>query len=383
MPKSAEKKKFIVETQFHTFCEPPNELILKSGEKLGPITLAYESYGTLNADKSNAILICHALSGDAHAAGYHEGDKKPGWWDKMIGPGKAFDTDKYFIVCSNVIGGCKGSTGPASINPNTDKPFGLSFPVITVKDMVAAQKLLIDYLGIKKLLAVTGGSMGGQQVLKWSVAYPEMLHSAIVIATNAKHTAQQIAFNEVARQAIMADPDWLNGNYYGKSVPARGLAVARMIGHITYMSDQSMQEKFGRKLIDKERLGYDFSTDFQVESYLKYRGDSFVHRFDANSWLYISKALDYFDLANGKNLTDVLSQTRAKFLVISFTSDWLYPSYQTKEIVRALKTCGRDVSDIEINTPDGHDAFLVENKGQSTIISHFLENRAKEVAHNE
>ncbi len=362
----------IVETEYVTFCEPPNELELKSGEKLGPITLAYETYGSLNKDRSNAILILHPLTGDAHAAGFHKGDKKPGWWDMMIGPGKAFDTDRYFVICSNVLGGCKGSTGPSSINPKTGRPYGLSFPVITIRDMVNAQKKLIDFLGIEKLLSVAGGSMGGFQALKWSILYPDNLLSAIVISASSRHTAQQIAFNEVARQAIMADPDWMDGDYYGKAIPARGLAVARMVGHITYMSEKSMEEKFGRKLISKERLGYDFSTEFEVEGYLRYRGDSFVQRFDANSWLYLSKALDYFNLAEDGKLKDVFSSAKAKFLIISFTSDWLYPTYQSKEIVRALKANDLDVSDIEINSTYGHDAFLIEAEDQTNIISHFL-----------
>lgn len=362
----------IVETQYHTFYEPPNELKLKSGVKLGPITLAYETYGTLNKDQSNAILVFHALTGDAHAAFYSKGDKNPGWWDPMIGPGKAFDTDKYFVVCANVLGSCKGTTGPSSINPKTGKPYGLSFPVVTIEDMVVTQKALIDHLEIRKLLCAAGGSMGGLQALKWAVMYPERVHSVVAVACNTRHTAQQIALHEVARQAIMADPDWQNGDYYGRSVPARGLAVSRMIGHITYMSDKSMDEKFGRKLIAKERLGYDFTHDFEVESYLKYRGDSFVQRFDANSYLYISKALDYFDLAEDGKLTDAFAPAKAHFLIISFTSDWLYPSYQSKEMVRALKANDIDVSDIEINSSYGHDAFLVEVEGQSKLISHFL-----------
>lgn len=371
----------IVETQFHTFCEPPNELKLKSGVRLGPITLAYETYGELNGDKSNAILVFHSLTGDAHAAFYHKGEDKPGWWDPMIGSGKGFDTDKYFVICSNVIGGCKGSTGPASINPQTGKPFGLSFPFVTIDDMVAAQKYLIDHLGIKKLLCVAGGSMGGLQALIWATQYPDYVQSVVAIATNTRHTAQQIALHEVARQAIMGDPDWQGGDYYGKSIPARGLALARMIGHITYMSDKSMDEKFGRKLIAKERLGYDFSHDFEVENYLKYRSGNFVQRFDANSYLYISKTLDYFDLsANGK-LTDVFAKTKAHFLVISFTSDWLYPSYQSKEMVRALKANDLDVSDIEINSSYGHDAFLVEVAGQTKLISHFLARMQKGASH--
>lgn len=368
-----------VETKYFTFANAPDEQVLKSKMRLGPITLAYETYGELNNDKSNAILVFHALTGDAHAAGFHQGDKKPGWWDDMIGPGKAFDTNKYFVICSNVIGGCKGSTGPASVNPATGKPYGLSFPFVTIDDMVIVQKKLIDHLGIKRLLCAAGGSMGGLQALKWAVMYPDAVVSTIAIATNTRHTAQQIALHEVARQAIMSDPDWQNGDYYGKSIPARGLAVSRMIGHITYMSEKSMEEKFGRKLIGKERLGYDFSHDFEVESYLKYRGDSFVNRFDANSYLYLSKALDYFDLAQDSgNLMSAFAPAKCKFLVISFTSDWLYPAYQSREMVRALKANDLDVSYIEINSSYGHDAFLVEVEGQSHLISHFLARMQKE-----
>lgn len=378
MRKINENSVGFVETQFYSCCGSPNELVLSSGEKLGPITIAYETYGTLNSDKSNAVLIFHALTGDAHAAGFHKGDKKPGWWDNMIGPNKAFDTEKYFVICSNVIGSCRGSTGPSSINPKTQKPFGLSFPIVTINDMVAAQKKLIDHLGIKKLLSIAGGSMGGMQALSWSVLFPESISSAVIIATNTIHTPQQIAFHEVARQAIKADPDWQNGDYYGRSIPARGLAVARMMGHITYMSDKSMQEKFGRKLQNKEKLGYDFSSDFEIENYLKYRGDSFVQRFDANSWLYLSKALDYFDLSEGEKLSDVFSGSLLKFLVISFTSDWLYPSYQTKKIVKALKVNEIDVSNIEIDASYGHDSFLVETEDQSRLIEHFLKRVTKE-----
>jgi len=369
----------IVATQSQTFCNPPDLLVLKSGEKLGPITIAYETYGELNKDRSNAILILHALTGDAHAAGYHEGDEKPGWWEPMIGPGRAFDTDKYFVICSNVLGSCRGSTGPASIDPQTQKPFGLSFPVITIKDMVNAQRLLIDHLGIDQLLCVAGGSMGGCQALKWSVLFPERVRSVISIATNYRHNAQQIALHEVGRQAILSDPDWQEGDYYGKSVPAKGLAIARMLGHITYMSDKSMDEKFGRRLKGKERLGYDFSSDFEVQNYLKYRGDSFVQRFDANSYLYLTKALDYFDLSAERDLAEILSDIKASFLVISFTSDWLYPTYQSKELVRALKVNDVDVSDIEIQSSYGHDAFLIERelKGQTHVISHYLSRIAR------
>ncbi len=373
----------IVETEFYTFAESPNELILESGVKFGPITLAYETYGTLNAEKSNAILICHTLTSDANAAGFYKGSTKPGWWDGMIGPGKAFDTNKYFVISSNVFGSCKGSTGPASINSKTSKPYGLSFPVVTIKDMVVAQKKLIEHLGIKKLFSVAGGSMGGLQALKWSILYPDCVNSVVVVATNYRHTAQQIALHEVCRQAIMSDPDWKDGDYYGKSIPARGLALSRMIGHITYMSEKSMDEKFGRKLIGKERVGFDFSHDFEVESYLKYRGDSFVQRFDANTYLYLTKSLDYFDLSEGKDLISTFKNAQASFLVISFTSDWLYPSYQSQEMVRALKANDLDVSDCEIDCSYGHDAFLVEIDAQSRLISDFLSRLNKEKINGE
>ncbi len=359
-----------IETQYFTF----NELVLKSGVKLGPITLAYETYGKLNADKSNAILIFHALTGDANAAGQHKDTKTPGWWDPMIGPARAFDTDKYFIICANVIGGCKGSTGPSSPNPATGKPYGMSFPVITIQDMVESQKKLIDHLGIKKLLSVAGGSMGGLMALDWSVRFPDTVESAILIAANYKHTAQQIALHEVARQAIMSDPNWNKGDYYGKELPAQGMAVSRMIGHITYMSEKSMEEKFGRKLQGKEKVGYDFSHDFEVESYLRYRGASFVQRFDANSYLYLSKALDYFDLSEDQELSKVFKAIKSKILIITFTSDWLYPSYQSKDMVKAMKGNDVDVSFVEITTNYGHDSFLVEIEGQSKLVSHFLNN---------
>lgn len=371
----------IVEPQYFTFANPPHEMVLESGLQFGPITLAYEIYGTLNADKSNAIMIFHTLTSDAHAAGFHQGDAKPGWWDGMIGPGKAFDTNKYFVISPNVIGSCKGSTGPASINPKTGEPYGLGFPVVTIGDMVQTQRKLLEHLGIAHLFCAAGGSMGGLQALKWAVLFPEDVRSVITIAANPRHTAQQIALHEVGRQAIMADPDWQNGNYYGKSIPARGLALSRMIGHITYMSDQSMDEKFGRKLIGKERLGYDFSHDFEVENYLKYRSDSFVKRFDANSYLYLTKALDYFDLAEDGSLMATFKTVKASFLVISFTSDWLYPSYQSKEMIRALKANDLDVSDCEINCSYGHDAFLIEIDSQSRLITHFLNRLEKEKIH--
>ncbi|MDD5238525.1 MAG: homoserine O-acetyltransferase [Candidatus Omnitrophica bacterium] len=357
----------IIETKFFTF----DELPLESGEKFGPVSLAYETYGELNQEKSNAILILHALSGDAHAAGFHKGEKNAGWWDDMIGPGKAFDTDKYFIICSNVLGGCKGSSGPSSINPKTAKPYALDFPIISIGDMVNCQKRLIDYLGIEKLLAVVGGSMGGMQVLAWLVTYPDRIRSAIPIATTARHSPQQIAFNEVGRQAIMADPHWKSGNYYPGPVPAKGLAVARMIGHITYMSDASMAEKFGRQ--KKGVVGaVKFSADFEVEGYLHYRGDNFVKRFDANSYLYITEAIDNFDAAKGSSLQEVLQGTKVKVLVIAFKSDWLYPAYQSKEIVRACKLAGVETTYCEVNSTYGHDAFLLEVKEETHLIKHFL-----------
>jgi homoserine O-acetyltransferase len=362
----------LVETKYFTFANPPDEFILESGEKLSPVTLAYETYGTLNSDKSNAILILHALSGNAHVAGFHEGDQDPGWWDNMIGSGKAFDTDKYFVICSNVIGGCQGSTGPSSNNPKTNNPYGLDFPLITIKDMVEAQSRLVSSLGISKLLCVAGGSMGGMQVLQWTVSFPEMVQTAIPIATSARHSPQQIAFNEVGRQAIMADHAWKEGQYYGHAAPSRGLAVARMIGHITYMSDVSMAEKFGRR-VKEERPEKKFSPDFEVEGYLQYRGDNFVKRFDANSYLYITKAIDRFDLTNGAGLEKVFkSASGIKFLVIAFKSDWLYPAYQSKEIVRACKQAQIDVSFCELNSTYGHDAFLIEVEEQEHFIKNFL-----------
>jgi homoserine O-acetyltransferase len=359
----------IVETRYVQF----DSLSLDSGATLAPVDVAYETYGTLNESKTNAILILHAFSGDAHAAGISRETGKPGWWDSMIGPGKAFDTDKYFVICTNVLGGCRGTTGPSSINPATGKPYALDFPVITQADMVRLQKKFIDYLGIRRLLAVSGGSMGAMQALQWAVDYPDAIAAAIPIAGTWRHSAQQIAFNEVGRQAIMADPDWNGGNYYGGRPPARGLAVARMIGHITYMSDESMREKFGRRLRGKQSFGFDFDVDFEVESYLRYRGSQFVDRFDANSYLYITKAMDYFDITNGSgSLVAALEKVTARFLVISFTSDWLYPSYQSQEIVNALRSLNRDVAYCELTSNYGHDAFLVDVGEQTEVIRGFL-----------
>ncbi|HUB33563.1 MAG TPA: homoserine O-acetyltransferase [Bryobacteraceae bacterium] len=363
------QSRMIIESNIVRF----DSLSLDCGVTLAPVDVAYETYGRLNAARSNAILVLHAFSGDAHAAGIsHEGGK-PGWWDNMIGPGKGFDTNKYFVICSNVLGGCRGTTGPSSINPATGCPYAMSFPVITVADMVRLQKMLIDSMGIPRLLAVSGGSMGGMQALEWAVSYPEQVLAAIPIAATVRHSAQQIAFNEVGRQAIMADPDWNGGNYYGKRPPARGLAVARMVGHITYMSDDSMREKFGRRLRDKDTVGFGFDVDFEVESYLRYRGSQFVNRFDANSYLYITKAMDYFDLTSGHgSIAAALEPAEARFLVISFSSDWLYPSYQSQEVVRALRSRNRDVAYVELEANYGHDSFLVDVAEQSTMVSGFL-----------
>jgi homoserine O-acetyltransferase len=366
----------IVETHNVQF----DSLSLDSGTTIAPVEVAYQTYGELNRNRSNAILVLHAFSGDAHAAGISHETGKPGWWDNMIGPGKGFDTDKYCVICSNVLGGCRGTTGPGSINPATGCPYAMSFPVITLADMVRLQKMLIDHLGIRRLLSVTGGSMGGMQALEWAVSYPDSVASAIPIAATARHSAQQIAFNEVGRQAIMADPDWCDGNYYGRKPPARGLAVARMVGHITYMSDDSMREKFGRRLREREKFGFDFSAEFEVESYLRYRGSQFVDRFDANSYLYITKAMDYFDLANGRgSLAAIFERVKARFLVLSFTSDWLYPSYQSLEIVSALRARNRDVAYCELPSNYGHDAFLVDVGEQTELVRGFLARTLREV----
>ncbi len=365
----------VVETQYFTFAEPPNELPLESGDRLGPITLAYETYGALNAQRSNAVLVLHALSGDGHAAGYHAGEERPGWWDAMIGPGKALDTEKYFVLCSNVIGGCKGSTGPSSVNPTTGRPYGLAFPHVTIRDMVTAQERLITHLGIDRLLTVIGGSMGGMQVLQWMVTYPHRIRSAIPIATALHHSPQQIAFHEVGRQAIFADPNWRQGDYYGHDPPARGLAVARMVGHITYMSDVSMAEKFGRR-VKADQPPFHFGPNFEVEGYLRYRGDHFVQRFDANSYLYITKAIDAFNLLADTRLQDVFKPLHAKVLVIAFKSDWLYPAYQSQEIVRACKLAHVDATYCEIPSTYGHDAFLLEVDEETHLITHFLRTAA-------
>ncbi|MCG8566674.1 MAG: homoserine O-acetyltransferase [Desulfobacterales bacterium] len=366
----------IVEKQYFQFADNGEKLGLESGADLGPVTLAYETCGTLNEDKSNAILILHALTGDSHVAGYYSpDDPKPGWWDLMVGPDKGIDTEKYFVICINILGSCCGSSGPSSINPETGVEYALDFPLITIGDMVKAQKALVESLGIEKLLAVVGGSVGGMQVLEWTVRYPEMMSGAVTLATTCRHSALAIAFNEVARQSIMADPNWNQGRYYGGDKPDMGLAIARMIGHITYLSDESMRTKFGRRLQNRSALSFGFGADFQVESYLQYQGNKFIERFDANSFLYITKAADYFDLArdHGKgSLVKAFSRCRSKFLVVSYTSDWLYPTYQSKEMVTAMKKNNLDVSFCEIDAQWGHDAFLLPNPKLDHLMSGFL-----------
>jgi homoserine O-acetyltransferase len=378
---NAENSAGIVETRSFTFAEE-EPFCLESGAFLSPVTIAYETYGKLNANRSNAILICHALSGSAHAAGYHrEENAKPGWWDDCIGPGKAFDTNRFFVICSNVLGSCYGSTGPASVNPETGKPYGLHFPVVTVGDMVRAQVKLIDHLGIDQLLCVAGGSMGGMQVLEWAAHHSHRVKAVIPLATTAHHSPMLIAFSEVGRQAIYADPMWNNGEYYetGKK-PDAGLAVARMVGHITYLSEESMQQKFGRRLRNIEKYGYEFQTEFEVESYLKYNGNAFTRRFDANSYLYVTKAMDYFDLSQptGSLAASFANAAHVKFLVVSFTSDWLYPSYHSKRLVSSLMAVGADVTYLDIQSTWGHDAFLLEVETMTELLTAFLDRLVSE-----
>jgi len=369
----------VVEKRYFTFAEPPNELVLENGARLGPVTTAYETWGTLSENKDNAVLVTHAFSGDSHAAGYYPNERpetKPGWWDSMIGPGKGLDTNKYFIICANILGGCRGSTGPSSINPATNQPYGLEFPMMTIGDMIEVQKKLLEHLSVPSLHSIIGGSVGGMQVLEWCVRYPEMVRSAIPIATTMRHSALAIAFNEVARQAIMADPRWNRGDYYGKEPPDLGLAIARMIGHVTYLSDEAMRRKFGRRLQNKNNFSYGFDVDFQVESYLHYQGSKFVKRFDANSLLYITKASDYYDLVDRDSSSYSLQSiegSRTKFLVISYSSDWLYPTYQAKELVQALKRAGQNVSFCEIEADCGHDAFLLPDERLGKLVGGFLD----------
>lgn len=355
-------------------------LKLDSGAVLAPFSIAYQTYGALNAARSNAVLVCHALTGDQHVANTHPITGKPGWWETVVGPGKPVDTNRYFVICSNIIGGCMGSTGPASINPRTGKPYGLDFPVITIGDMVRAQARLLDHLDIPDLFCVLGGSMGGMQVLEWAARYKDRVYTALPIATTARHSSQNIAFHEVGRQAVMADPDWRAGRYLEEGTnPRKGLAVARMAAHITYLSDEALHRKFGRNLQDRQAVTFGFDADFQIESYLRYQGKTFVDRFDANSYLYITRAMDYFDLPadHGGILANAFMGTKTRFCVISFTSDWLYPTRESRIIVHALNAVAANVSFVEISSDKGHDAFLLDEPELFATIKGFLDSAAE------
>ena len=374
MVESRENSVGVVETKTLQVIEQDEPLELECGKKLAPIDVAYETYGELDETGDNVVLICHALSGNAHVAGLNRpNDKKPGWWDVMVGPGKGVDTNKYFVICSNFLGGCSGTTGPSSINPKTGKPYGLDFPIITIADMVKVQKLLLDKLGIKQVLAVIGGSTGGMQVLQWAIEYPDFVKAALPIATTTHLGAQSIAFDAVGRNAILADSNFSDGQYTGGKGPDRGLAIARMIGHITYLSEQGMREKFGRELRKADEYSYDFDSEFAVETYLDHQGQSFVERFDANSYLYITKAADYFDLQKEYgSLTKAFANVSCRFLVMSFASDWLFTPAQSRAMVEALAANRKDVSYCDISSPYGHDAFLLEPETLDRFISCFL-----------
>jgi len=351
-------------------------LRLDAGVSLAPFQIAYQTYGTLNAERSNAVLICHALTGDQHVANVHPVTGKPGWWESMVGPGKPIDTERYYVICPNVVGACMGTTGPASLNPETSEVYGLDFPVITIRDMVRAQAMLLDRLGIETLFSVAGGSMGGMQVLQWAVSYPKRVFSALPLAAATRHSAQNIAFHEVGRQAVMADPEWRNGRYFADGTrPHRGLAVARMGAHITYLSDAALHRKFGRKFQDRENPTFSFDADFEVESYLRHQGSTFVERFDANSYLYLTRAMDYFDLAADYDgvLANAFRGTPTRYCVVSFTSDWLFPTSDSRAIVHALNAGGARVSFAEIVTDKGHDAFLLEEPELFAIVRGFLD----------
>jgi homoserine O-acetyltransferase/O-succinyltransferase len=355
-------------------------LILDSGAKISPLQIAYQTYGQLNGVKTNAVLVCHALTGDQHVANENPVTGKAGWWETLIGPGKIIDTNKYFVICSNVIGSCLGSTGPASTNPATGKPYALDLPVVTIRDMVRAQAMLIDHLGIESLFTVLGGSMGGMQVLEWASSYKDRVFAAMPIATAAKHSAQNIAFHEVGRQAVMADPAWNKGLYREAGIrPEKGLGVARMAAHITYLSEPALQRKFGRKLQDRDAPTFSFDADFQVESYLRYQGSSFVERFDANSYLYLTRAMDYFDIAadHGGVLAKAFEGTSTRFCLVSFTSDWLFPTADSRALVHALNASGARVSFVEIDSDKGHDAFLLEEPEFFATLSGFVNAAAK------
>ena len=367
----------IVKPQSFTLGEGESDgLMLRCGSTLQNVSVEYETYGSLNPQKSNAILICHALTGSAHAAGRHnEDDRKPGWWDSMIGPGKPFDTDQFFIVCSNILGSCYGTTGPTSINPETNKTYNLDFPMITVSDMVDTQYRLMQHLEVDKWLAIAGGSLGGMQALQWAVSYPDAVHCVLPIATTPMLSPQSIAFDWVGREAIMSDNNFQDGKYTAEKLPEKGLSIARMLAHITYLSESGMREKFGRRLQEMDEYNFEFSHNFQIESYLRYQGGQFVNRFDANAYLYITRAMDYFNLSledpEGK-LENVLQKAKASFLVVSFSSDWLFPPYQSMEIVKALLKCDREVTYCEIESDYGHDAFLLEDNTLGDIVRNFL-----------
>ena len=358
------------ETRTARVCEAG--LALDCGRRLEAVTVAYECYGRLNAARDNAILVCHALSGGAHAAGRHHGASKPGWWDVLIGPGKAFDTDRYFVLSSNVLGSCYGTTGPSSIDPASGRPYGGRFPVVTIGDMVKVQRALVDSLGIGRLRAVAGGSMGGMQALQWAVQYPDAVQSVVALATSPRHSPQQIAFNEIARRAVMSDPNWQGGDYYEGERPRSGLALARMLGHVTYLSDTGMRRKFGRRL-RTDGVQYGFGREFEVESYLEHQSRAFVDRFDANSLLYLTRAIDYFDLVPpGGTLRDAFRASDAAFLFLTFSSDWLYPPYHLEEVADAARAAGRPVGYREVPSEYGHDAFLLEHEAQEPVIRAFL-----------
>ncbi len=352
----------------------PGPLRLDGGVLLSPVDIAYETYGTLNADASNAVLVCHALTGDQHVASQHPRTGKPGWWTRMVGPGCPVDPARDFVVCANVLGSCMGSSGPATVNPATGQPWGMSFPVITIRDMVRAQAMLLDHLGIGVLAAVVGGSMGGMQALSWPATFPDRVKATVVIASTARHTAQNIAFHEVGRQAVMADPNWRGGDYYEGDPPSAGLAVARMAAHITYLSEAGLTEKFGRRLQAREAKSFGFDADFQVESYLRHQGLAFTDRFDANSYLYITRAMDYFDLAeeHGGLLANAFRATKSRFCLVSFDTDWLYPTAESRSIVQALNAAGAPVSFVELSSPYGHDAFLLESPELNRVVDGFL-----------
>jgi homoserine O-acetyltransferase len=362
----------VIEQKLHV-TEPLN---LKCGSVLKTYDLVYETYGQINSKKDNAVLICHALSGNHHVAGFYEGDKKPGWWDNMIGPGKPINTDKLFVVCMNNLGGCHGSTGPASIDSQTGTEFGFKFPIVTVQDWVRTQKVLMDALDIPRWQFIIGGSLGGMQAFQWTLDYPESVNNSIIIAAAPKLTAQNIAFNEVARQAIMGDPDWCNGNYLkNNKVPKRGLALARMLGHITYLSDKSMAKKFGRDL-KEEKISFNFDVEFQIESYLRYQGEKFVDSFDANTYLLMTKALDYFDPLNDKDFDKKISASSSKYLLLSFTSDWRFPPSRSEDIVKTLINYDKNVSYACITSDGGHDAFLMKNDNYFEVMRNFIENNS-------